>query len=81
MKMNKQTIAAYARLYAIGIWGIVSFIYITGEPIDENMPIGKFCLFKLLGFFSLGLCMLIARSLNKAGKLPDIEHDQNDCQI
>ena len=81
MKTDKRTIAKYIRLYAIGLWGVVSFIYIAGEPIDENMPIGEFCLLKLLGFASLGLCALVAKRLNKAGKLPDMEDDENDCKI
>lgn len=81
MKTDKQTIAKYIRLYSIGLWGVLSFIYIAGEPIDENMPIGDFCLLKMLGFVSLGLCMLVGKRLNKAGKLPDMEDSENDCEI
>lgn len=81
MKTDKRTIAKYIRLYAIGLWGVISFIYIAGEPIDEIMPIGEFCLLKLLGFASLGLCMLVGKRLNKAGKLPDMEDNENDCEL
>lgn len=81
MKTDKQTIVKYIRLYAIGLWGIVSFIYIAGEPIDENMPIGEFCFLKLLGFASLGLCMLTGKRLNKAGKLPELNDNENECEI
>ena len=35
MKKNKQTIAKYTRLYAIGLWGILSIIWLSGEPIDD----------------------------------------------
>ena len=45
MKKNKQTIAKYTRLYAIGLWGILSIIWLSGEPIDD-MALGKFCLLK-----------------------------------
>ena len=45
MKKNKQTIAKYPRLYAIGLWGILSIIWLSGEPIDD-MALGKFCLLK-----------------------------------
>lgn len=81
MKTDKRTIAKYIRLYSIGLWGVVSFIYIAGEPIDENMPIGDFCLLKMLGFVSLGLCMLVGKRLNKAGRLPEMEDSENDCKI
>lgn len=81
MRTDKRTIAKYIRLYAIGLWGVLSFIYIAGEPIDENMPIGEFCFLKLLGFASLGLCMLVGKRLNKAGKLPDMDDNENDCEI
>lgn len=30
---------------------------------------------KLLGFASLGSCALVAKRLNRAGKLPDMEDD------
>jgi hypothetical protein len=80
MKTNKRTIAKYIRLYAIGLWGVVSFIYIAGEPMDDNMAIGEFFLFKMLGIASLGLCALVWKRLDKAGKLPDME-DEEDCEI
>ena len=35
MKKNKQTIAKYTRLYAIGLWGILSIIWLSGEPIGK----------------------------------------------
>lgn len=75
MKTSKKKIAKYICLYAIGLWGILSIIYLSGEPVDENMPIGTFCLCKLAGFASLGLCLLVGKVLNRAGKLPDMEDD------
>ena len=54
MKKDKQTIAKYTRLYAIGLWGILSIIWLSGEPIDD-MALGKFCLLKGIGLASLGL--------------------------
>lgn len=81
MKTDKRTIAQHIRLYAIGLWGVLSILYIAGEPIDENMAIGEFCILKLIGFASLGLCMLVGNKWNKAGKLPDMEDDKNDCKI
>ena len=70
MKKNKQTIAKYTRLYAIGLWGILSIIWLSGEPIDD-MALGKFCLLKGIGLASLGLCCLVGKRLDKAGLLPD----------
>lgn len=81
MKIDKCEIIKHIRLYAIGFWGVVSFLYIAGEPIDENMPIGEFCLLKLLGFISLGACVLVGKRLNRAGKLPDMEDNENDCEL
>lgn len=60
MKKNKQTIAKYTRLYAIGLWGILSIIWLSGEPIDD-MALGKFCLLKGIGLASLGLCCLVGK--------------------
>lgn len=64
MKKNKQTIAKYTRLYAIGLWGILSIIWLSGEPIDD-MALGKFCLLKGIGLASLGLCCLVGKRLPK----------------
>ena len=79
MKTSKKKIAKYICLYAIGLWGILSIIWLSGEPID-NMPLGTFCICKLAGFASLGLCLLVGKVLNRAGKLPDME-DEEDCEI
>jgi hypothetical protein len=80
MKTTKTEIAKKARLYAIATWGILSLFYIAGEPIDDNMPIGTFILLKLIGFASLGLCLLVGKRLDKAGLLPDMDN-KNDCEI
>ena len=79
MKKNKQTIAKYTRLYAIGLWGILSIIWLSGEPIDD-MALGKFCLLKGIGLASLGLCCLVGKRLDKAGLLPDMD-DENECEV
>jgi hypothetical protein len=79
MKTNKQTIAKYARLYAIGLWGFLSIIWLAGEPIDD-MTLGKFCLLKGIGLASLGLCCLTGKRLDKAGLLSDMD-DEKDCEI
>ena len=79
MKKNKQTNAKDPRLYAIGLWGILSIIWLSGEPIDD-MALGKFCLLKGIGLASLGLCCLVGKRLDKAGLLPDMD-DENDCEI
>lgn len=80
MKTSKQKIAKYARMYALGLWGVLSILYIAGEPIDETMTFGTFCLLKLIGFVSLGLCFYVGICLDRAGMLPDID-DDNDCEI
>lgn len=69
-----KTILKYIRLYAIGLWGILSFIWLSGEPIDD-MALGKFYLLKGIGLASLGLCCLVGKRLDKAGLLPDMEDD------
>lgn len=68
MKKNKQTIAKYTRLYAIGLWGILSIIWLSGEPIDD-MALGKFCLLKGIGLASLGLCCLVGKRLPKVERI------------
>lgn len=80
MKTSKQKIAKYARMYALGIWGILSILYLAGEPIDEDMPFGIFCFLKLIGLVSLGLCFYVGVRLDRAGMLPDMD-DDNDCEI
>lgn len=80
MKTSKQKIAKYARMYALGLWGILSILYIAGEPIDEDMPFGAFCLLKLIGLVSLGLCCYVGGRLFRAGMLPDM-NDNNDSEI
>ena len=72
-----KTIIKYACFYAIGLWGIASLIYLSGEPIDD-MALGKFCLLKGIGLASLGLCCLVGKVLNKAGLLPEMK-DEEDC--
>jgi len=79
MKKDKQTIAKYARMYAIGLWGILSILWLYSEPIDD-MSLGKLCLLKGGGLISMGLCCLVGERLNKAGLLPDMD-DENDCEI
>lgn len=74
MKTGKKKIAKYICLYAIGLWGILSIIWLSGEPIDD-MALGKFCLLKGIGLASLGLCCLVGKVLNKAGLLPEMEDD------
>lgn len=80
MKTSKQKIAKHIRLYAVGTWGILSLLYIAGEPIDDSMSIGEFFLLKMLGLASLGLCALVGKRLDKAGLLPEIK-DEEDCKI
>ena len=78
MKKNKQTIAKYTRLYAIGLWGILSIIWLSGEPIDD-MALGKFCLLKGIGLASLGVCCLLGKRLDYAGQLRHMDND-NDSE-
>lgn len=80
MKTTKQKIAKYVRMYALGLWGVLSILYIAGEPVDEDMPLGTFCLLKLIGFVSLALCFYVGVRLDRAGMLPDMD-DDNDCEI
>lgn len=80
MKTFKQKIAKYARMYALGIWGILSILYIAGEPIDEDMPFGIFCFLKLIGLVSLGLCYHVGIRLHRVGMLPEM-NDDNDCEL
>ena len=79
MKKDKQTIAKYARLYAIGLWGILSVIWLSSEPIGD-MAWRKFCLLKGIGLASLGLCCLGGKRLDNAGLLPNMDVE-NDCEI
>lgn len=78
MKTNKQQIAKRLRLYALVAWGFLSLLFIAGEPI-ENMSFGKFCLLKLAGLVSLGLCVAVGIGLCRAGRMPVCKDD--DCRI
>ena len=80
MNTSKHKIAKYARMYALGLWGVLSILYIAGEPIDEDMPFGTFCLLKLIGLISLGVCYTVGKRLHRAGMLPDTNEDK-DCEI
>lgn len=80
MKTTKDKVAKYARMYALGIWGILSLLYIAGEPIDEQMPFSIFCLLKIAGLVSLGICYYVGAHLHRAGLLPETD-DDNDCEI
>ena len=79
MKTSKKKIAKYICLYAIGLWGILSIIWLSGEPID-NMPLGTFCICKLAGFASLGLCLIVGKVLDRAGMFPELK-DEEDCKL
>jgi len=65
-------IKKHIALYMIGLWGILSFIYLMGDPIDENIPLSKFLVLKLIGFLSLAICILAGRALDKAGYFPEL---------
>lgn len=80
MKTSKQKIAKHIRLYAVGMWGMISLLYIAGEPIDDNMTIGEFFFLKMLGLASLVLCAYVGKKLDKAGLLPEMK-DEEDCKI
>lgn len=80
MKTSKQKIAKHICLYALCLWGVLSILYIGGEPIDENMLFDTFCILKLIGLVSLGLCFYVGVRLDRAGILPDMD-DDNDCKI
>lgn len=75
MKILGRNITKHIRMYALGIWGVLSLLYIAGEPIDEGMPLGKFCLLKAAGMLSFGLCACVWRRLQRAGMLPVLDDD------
>lgn len=70
----------YACFYAVGLWGMASLTYLSGEPIDENMPLSTFCICKLVGLASLGLCLIVGKVLNRAGMFPEFK-DEEDCKL
>lgn len=79
MKAGKKNITKHIRMYALGIWGVLSLLYIAGEPIDEDMPFGAFCLLKIAGLGSFGLCCWVGRRLRRSGLLP-VGNDKN-CKM
>lgn len=78
--MKRNRIIKYLCFYTIVIWGILSTLYLTGEPVDENMPISAFCLCKIAGIGSLELCLIVGRGLNRAGMFPKFKDDE-DCKL
>lgn len=79
MKISGQNIAKYIRMYALVFWGLASILYIAGDPVDECLSFRAFCLLKLAGFVSLGLCCYVGLCLHKADMLPNMA-DDNDCK-
>ena len=75
MKTKKQDIAKYLRMYAIGIWGVLSVLYIAGEPIDEEISFGTFCMLKLIGLTAVGLSIYVGACLRRKGLLPEVDDD------
>lgn len=62
-------------MYALVFWGLVSVLYIAGEPVDECMPLGRFCLLKAAGMVSFGMCACVWLRLQRAGMLPVLDDD------
>ncbi len=79
MKKSRHTLAKHARMYAIDLWGMMSVVWLSGEPIDD-MSSGRFCLLKGIGIASLILCGLVGKRLYKAGLLPEMNNG-NGCKI
>lgn len=78
MKTTKRKIVKCLRLYALITWGFLSLLFLAGEPI-EDMSFGKFCLLKLAGLMSLGLCVAVGIWLSRARRMPVSKED--DCRI
>lgn len=71
-----QHMAKHVRLYVLTAWGIVSFLLLAGEPVDESMPLGDFFLYKLLAVVSLGLCVLAGKILYGKNLLPNMNNEK-----
>lgn len=78
MKKQPSKFVQNLILWAIALWGFISFIIIAGEedPLDP-MPLGRFCLIKSLGLASLVLCFLTGKWADKKGLLPDEINDKD----
>lgn len=79
MKRKYTELGKWVLFYALGIVGVLAFMVLAGE-IDE-MPLGKFFLYKMVAMAVLALCFYIGKRLHRAGLLPtkiyeEIEEDE-----
>lgn len=54
-------------LFAVCAWGLLSVLFLSGEPASADMPEGKFALLKLAGFISLAGAIIVGRWAMRKG--------------
>lgn len=79
MKRKYTEFEKWVLFYALGIVGVLAFMVLVGE--NEEMPLGKFFLYKMAAMDVLALCIYIGKRLRRAGLLPtkiyeEIEEDE-----
>lgn len=68
MKRKYTEFGKWVLFYALGIVGFFAFMMLAGE--NDEMPLGKFILYKMAAMAVLALCYCIGKRLYRAGILP-----------
>ena len=72
----KRKVIQWVIMFAITMWGGVSFICLCGEENPNRpMSLGWFIVFKLVALLSLALCALVGRWLSHHNLLPYIPEE------
>lgn len=79
MKRKYTEFGKWVLFYALCIVGFLAFMVLAGE--NDEMPLGKFVLYKMAAMAVLALCFYIGKRLRRAGLLPtkiyeEIEEDE-----
>lgn len=71
-RQQKSKSVQWVILWALGIWGILSFLVLAGDENPDNpVSLNEFLLIKAAGVASLLLCCLVGKRLYRGGYLPD----------
>jgi len=63
---------------AVMLWGLVSVIFLAGEPVEEMTTLSEFVVVKLAGLASLLLCIKAASALERRGYMIEFENDKEE---
>lgn len=56
-----------AAFIAVCTWGLLSLLFVSGEPTNEEMAAGHFALLKIAGLLSLTGAIMAGRRMERKG--------------